>query len=70
MCQKSRAQQKKKKKKLADKVNVNGACHFIADGTQSGLPTGAVVYQDYVASYLENISPREKPVVVYVAREL
>ena len=60
-------------KKPPDKVNVNdlpGATYFIADGTQVGLPTGAVVHQDCVATYLENIPPGEKPVVVYVAREL
>ena len=60
-------------KKLPDKVNINdlsGATYFIADGTHVGLPTGAVVHQDCVATYLENIPPGEKPVVVYVAREL
>ena len=61
------------KKKPPDKVNVNdlpGATYFIADGTQSGLPTGAMVHQDCVASYLENIPPGEKPVVVYISRKL
>ncbi|KAG6882383.1 hypothetical protein C0992_011839 [Termitomyces sp. T32_za158] len=47
-----------------------GATYFIADGTQAGLPNGAVVHQDCVATYLEKIPPGEKPVVVYVAREL
>ncbi|KNZ72139.1 hypothetical protein J132_04420 [Termitomyces sp. J132] len=46
------------------------ATYFIADGTQDDLPTGAVVHQDCVATYLENIPPGEKPVVVYVARDL
>ena len=47
-----------------------GATYFIADGSQMGLPTRAVVHQDCVVTYLENIPPGEKPVVVYVAREI
>ncbi|KAG6874958.1 hypothetical protein C0993_011399 [Termitomyces sp. T159_Od127] len=59
--------------KEPNKVDIGdlpGATYFIADGTQAGLPTGAVVHQDCVATYLEKIPPGEKPVVVYVAREL
>ncbi|KAG5721882.1 hypothetical protein E4T56_gene14791, partial [Termitomyces sp. T112] len=66
-------QQTVREKKPPDKVDVNDlpmATYFIADGTQDDLPTGAVVHQDCVATYLENIPPGEKPVVVYVARDL
>ncbi|KAG6883897.1 hypothetical protein C0993_002985 [Termitomyces sp. T159_Od127] len=59
--------------KEPNKVDIGylpGATYFIADVTQAGLPTGAVVHQDCVATYLEKIPPGEKPVVVYVAREL
>ncbi|KAG5730113.1 hypothetical protein E4T56_gene1873 [Termitomyces sp. T112] len=60
-------QQTVREKKPPDKVDVNDlpmATYFIADGTQDDLPTGAVVHQDCVATYLENIPPGEKPVVV------
>ncbi|KNZ72449.1 hypothetical protein J132_02960, partial [Termitomyces sp. J132] len=66
-------QQTVREKKPPDKVDVNDlpmATYFIADGTQDDLPTGAVVHQDCVATYLENIPPGEKPVMVYVARDL
>ncbi|KNZ82380.1 hypothetical protein J132_00195 [Termitomyces sp. J132] len=46
------------------------ATYFIADRTQLRLPSGAVVHQDCVATYLKNIPPDKKPVVVYVARNL
>ncbi|KAG6881922.1 hypothetical protein C0993_012471, partial [Termitomyces sp. T159_Od127] len=53
--------------KEPNKVDIGdlpGATYFIADGTQAGLPTGAVVHQDCAATYLEQIPLGEKPVVV------
>ncbi|KNZ72131.1 hypothetical protein J132_04412 [Termitomyces sp. J132] len=46
------------------------ATYFIADGTQLGLPSEAVVHENCVATYLKSIPLDKKPVVVYVARDL
>ncbi|KAG6914054.1 hypothetical protein DXG01_002739 [Tephrocybe rancida] len=57
----------------ATAINVNDlpvATYFIADGGTDGLPKGAAVHKDCVATYLEGLPPGEKPTVVYVARDL
>ena len=68
-----RASAQQQKKKPPDKIDINDlprATYFIANSSQLELPTEAVVHQDCVATYLENISPGEKLGMVYMAREI
>ncbi|KAG6821951.1 hypothetical protein H0H92_015931 [Tricholoma furcatifolium] len=46
------------------------ATYFIAQDYGHGVPVGAAVHQDCVATYLETLPPGDKPVMVYVARDL
>ncbi|KAG6914052.1 hypothetical protein DXG01_002743 [Tephrocybe rancida] len=54
-------------------VNINDLpqpAYYIAGEKEKGIPPGAAVHRDCVAAYLEALPPGDRPVVVYVARDL
>ncbi|KAG6895071.1 hypothetical protein C0992_003261 [Termitomyces sp. T32_za158] len=59
--------------KITKTINIDDlppATYYIAEHEQEGVPMGAVIHRDCVATYLEALPEGEKPTVVYVARNL
>ena len=55
------------------RVNVDklpGPKYHITRDDEEGVPVGAVVHEDYVATYLDQLLPGDKLIIVYVARDL
>ncbi|KAG6829339.1 hypothetical protein H0H93_014496 [Arthromyces matolae] len=68
-------QQPELKESIETKSIVNVAdlpmpSYYVSDGSQEGVPKGALVMQDCVASYLEKMPANEKPEFVYIARDM
>ena len=58
---------------IVHRVNVDelpGPKYHIARDEEEGVPVGAVVHEDCVATYLDQLPPGDKPIMVYVARDL
>ena len=58
---------------VVHRVNVDelpGPKYHIVRDEEEGVPVGAVVHEDCVATYLEQLPPGDKPIMVYVACNL